>query len=156
MGKENKPKRPCILWTVQAQPIHFVKNMKQAVSVSDSWLSSYHSSSWCDLLFFFFFPPLSQFHPLFTTTCQHLAAQQQHVFLVQLYGWDSVTNIQLSQDKTTACVMFSIVCSPLGNLLTKTKILFAKFMGVDEKVRWLPGLWCFCHYKKVCSARCVW
>lgn len=106
--------------------------------------------------FFFFFPPLSQFHPLFTTTCQHLAAQQQHVFLVQLYGWDSVTNIQLSQDKTTACVMFSIVCSPLGNLLTKTKILFAKFMGVDEKVRWLPGLWCFCHYKKVCSARCVW
>lgn len=32
-----------------------------------------------------------------------------------------MTNIQLSQDEMTACIMFSIVCSPLGNLLTKTK-----------------------------------
>lgn len=94
-------------------------------------------------------------HPLFTIKYRRSAAQQQHVFHAPLHGWDCVTNILLSQEETTACVMLSIVCSPLGSFLTKTKIVFAKFMGVEEKVRWLLGLWCFCHYRKVCSVRYV-
>lgn len=67
--------------------------------------------------------------------------------------WVRPNDVLLRQEETAACVMLSIVCSPLGSFLTKTKILFAKYMGVEEKVRWLLGLWCFCHYRKVCSAR---
>ena len=60
-------------------------------------------------------------------------------------------NILFIQEQMTACVMLTVVGSPIGNFLTKTRILFAKFMGMEEKVKGLLGLWCFCHYRKLCS-----
>lgn len=78
------------------------------------------------------------------------------MFLAQLHGWDCVTNILLCQEHMTTCVTLTIVGSPLGSFLTKTRILFAKFMVMEVKVRGLLGFWCFCHYRKACSVWCVW
>lgn len=78
------------------------------------------------------------------------------IFFVQLHGWHCVINILFIQEQMTACVMLTVVGSPIGNFLTKTRILFAKFMGMEEKVKGLLGLWCFCHYRKLCSVWYIW
>lgn len=150
MGKENQPKRLHILWTMLTEVGHFVKNMEQAVSVSDTWLSGYHAVSLCNLPFFVSPSSSTVYNKISTFSCSATACISCPT------PWVRLCDKHTAQPKeTTACVMLSIVCSPLGSFLTKTKILFAKFMGVEEKVRWLLGLWCFCHYRKVCSVRYV-